>query len=101
MKKILLLGGSAQQVIAIETAKRLRYYAILCDYLADNPSQYHVGKFHLVSTIDKEAVLEVARKEAVNGVLAYASDPAAYVAENLACREVPMNRWRSYVTRTR
>ena len=40
MKKILLLGGSAQQIIAIQTAKRLGYYTVLCDYLKDNPGQY-------------------------------------------------------------
>ena len=28
MKKILLLGGSAQQVVAIETAKKLGYYTV-------------------------------------------------------------------------
>lgn len=87
MKKILLLGGSAQQVIAIETAKRLGYYTVLCDYLTDNPGQYTADRFYLVSTTDKEAVLEVARKEQVDGVLAYASDPAAptaaYVAEKM------------------
>lgn len=87
MKKLLLLGGSAQQVVAIETAKRLGYYTVLCDYLNDNPGQYHADKFYLVSTTDKESVLEIAKKENVNGVLAYASDPAAptaaYVAEQL------------------
>lgn len=87
MKKILLLGGSAQQIIAIETAKRLGYYTVLCDFLTDNPGQYAADKFYLVSTTDKEAVLEVARKENVDGVLAYASDPAvptaAYVAEKM------------------
>ena len=87
MKKILLLGGSAQQVIAIETAKRLGYYTVLCDYLTDNPGQYHADKFYLVSTTDKEAVLRVAKDEAIDGVVAYASDPAAptaaYVAEQL------------------
>ena len=86
-RKILLLGGSAQQIVAIETAKRLGYYTVLCDYLPDNPGQHHVDKFYLVSTIDKEAVLQVAKDEAVDGVLAYASDPAAptaaYVAEQL------------------
>lgn len=85
MKKLLLLGGSAQQVIAIETAKRLGYYTVLCDYLTDNPGQYHADKFYLVSTTDREAVLKVAQNEQVDGVLAYASDPAAptaaYVAE--------------------
>lgn len=87
MKKILLLGGSAQQVIAIDTAKKLGYETVLCDYLPDNPGQYHADKFYLVSTTDKEAVLEVAKKEKIDGVLAYASDPAAptaaYVAEKM------------------
>ena len=62
MKKILLLGGSAQQVIAIETAKRLGYQTILCDYLPDNPGQYVADQFYQVSTTDKEAVLEIAKK---------------------------------------
>lgn len=86
-KKILLLGGSAQQVVAVETAKRLGYYTVLCDYLKDNPGQYVADKFYLVSTTDKKAVLEVAQNEQVDGVLAYASDPAAptaaYVAEKM------------------
>ena len=62
MKKILLLGGSAQQVIAIETAKRLGYYTILCDFLDDNPGQYAADKFYLESTTDKEKILEIAEK---------------------------------------
>lgn len=87
MKTLLLLGGSDQQVVAIETAKRLGYRTVLCDFLPDNPGQYTADKFYPVSTTDKEAVLEVAEKEKVDGVLAYASDPAAptaaYVAESL------------------
>ena len=87
MKKILLLGGSAQQIVAINTAKRLGYYTVLCDFLPDNPGQYEADKFYLISTTDKDAVLKVAMNEKVNGVLAYASDPAAptaaYVAEKM------------------
>lgn len=86
-KKILLLGGSAQQIIAIETAKKLGYETILCDYLPDNPGQYHADHFHLVSTTDKEAILKVAMAEQIDGILAYASDPAAptaaYVADKM------------------
>lgn len=86
-KKILLLGGSAQQVIAIDKAKELGYYTVLCDFLSDNPGQYHADKFYLVSTTDKEAILKVAEEEKIDGILAYASDPAAptaaYVAEKL------------------
>ena len=87
MKKILLLGGSAQQVIAIETAKQLGYYTVLCDFLPDNSGQYSADKFYLESTTDKETILEIAKKENIDGILAYASDPAAptaaYVAEKL------------------
>ncbi len=87
MKKILLLGGSAQQIVAIETAKRLGYYTVLCDYLKDNPGQYVADKFYLISTTDKEAVLNVSQAEKIDGILAYASDPAAptaaFVAEKM------------------
>ena len=79
-KKLLLLGGSAQQIIAIEKAKTLGYYTILCDYLQDNPGQYVADKYYNVSTTDIDAVYEIAIKEKVNGVLAYASDPAALPA---------------------
>ncbi|MBR4502331.1 MAG: ATP-grasp domain-containing protein [Clostridia bacterium] len=87
MKKILLLGGSAQQIVAIETAKRLGMYTVLCDYLPDNPGQYHADRFYQVSTTDREAVLNVAEKEKIDYTIAYASDPAAptaaWVAEKL------------------
>lgn len=99
MKKILLLGGSAQQVVAITTAKRLGYYTVLCDFLTDNPGQYEADKFYLVSTTDKEAVLKVAIDEHIDGVLAYASDPAAptaaYVAEKLG---LPTNPYQAVET---
>ena len=95
-KKILLLGGSAQQVIAIETAKQKNLYTVLCDYLADNPGQNYSDKFYLTSTTDKEAVLKVAMDESVDYIIAYASDPAAptaaYVAEKMG---LPTNPYSS------
>lgn len=84
MKKILLLGGSAQQIVAIETAKRLGYYTILCDYLSDNPGQYYADKFYQESTTDKDAILKIAQEENIDGILAYASDPAAPTAAFVA-----------------
>lgn len=95
-KTILLLGGSRQQVVAIETAKRLGYRTVLCDYLPDNPGQYHADVFYQKSTTDKDLMLEVARMEHAEGVLAYASDPAAltqaYVAEHMG---LPTNPYAS------
>ena len=96
---MLLLGGSSQQVIAIETAKRLGLYTVLCDYLPDNPGQYHADRFYQTSTTDKEAVLEIAKAEEIDFIIAYASDPAAptaaYVAEKLG---LPTNPYQAVKT---
>lgn len=99
MRKILLLGGSAQQIVAIKTAQKHGFYTVLCDFLPDNPGQYEADKFYLISTTDKEAVLKVAMDEKVDGVLAYASDPAAptaaYVAEKMG---LPTNPYQAVDT---
>lgn len=96
MKRILLLGGSTQQIPAIEYANNQGYDTILCDYLPDNPGKEYAKKFYCVSTTNKEVILEVARNENVDGVVAYASDPAAptaaYVAEKLG---LPTNPYKS------
>jgi len=96
MKKLMLLGGSSQQIVAIETAKKLGYYTVLCDYLTDNPGQKYADKFYLKSTTDKNEILEIAKKEKIDGIIAYASDPAAptaaYVAEILG---LPTNPYKS------
>ncbi len=93
-KTLLLLGGSKQQVVAIETAKRLGYRTVLCDYLPDNPGQFVADVFYQESTTDSEKMLEIARRENVSGVLAYSSDPAAptaaYVAEALGLPTNPL-----------
>lgn len=92
MKKILLLGGSVQQLVAIRAAKELGYYTIVCDYLPDNPGQYEADKFYGTSTTDVEAVYEIAKAEQVSGILAYASDPAALPAAIVAERlRLPTN----------
>lgn len=86
-KKILLLGGSHGQIPAIEEAKQRGLYTILCDYLPNNPGKNLADEFHLVSTTDRDKVLEVARNRNVDSILAYASDPAAltvaYVSEQM------------------
>lgn len=80
MKRILLLGGSVQQIPAIRYANEKGYYTILCDYLIDNPGQKYADEYHCVSTTDKEAVLKIARESKIDGIVAYASDPAAATA---------------------
>lgn len=93
MKRILMLGGSIYQTYAIKEAVRQGHYVITCDYLPSNPGHQFAHEYHNVSTTDKEAVLALARKLKVDGVVAYASDPAAptaaYVCEKLGLPTSP------------
>ena len=85
-KKILMLGGSAQQVPAIEAARDMGYETILIDYLPDNPGQHVADKWYQESTTDVETVYRIAKEEGVSGILPYASDPAALPAAIVAER---------------
>ncbi len=87
MKKILMLGGSLYQIYAIKEAVRQGYYVITCDYLPDNPGHKYAHEYHNVSTTDKDAVYNLAKELGVNGIVAYASDPAAPTAA-YACEKL-------------
>ncbi len=86
-KRLLLLGGSRYILPIIEAAKKLGIYTITCDYLPDNIAHKYSDEYCNVSIIDKDAVLEAAKKLQVDGVMSFACDPgvatAAYVAEKL------------------
>ena len=88
-----MLGGSIYQTYAIKEAVKMGYYVITCDYLPGNPGHKFAHEYHNVSTTDKEAVLALARDLKVDGVVAYASDPAAptaaYVCEKLGLPTSP------------
>lgn len=94
MKKVLLLGGSQLQVLSVKTAKRMGYYTIVCDYNPNNPGRQFADEYHCVSTTDKEAVLRLARELKVDGIVCYASDPAApiaaYVSEHMGLSTSPL-----------
>lgn len=87
MKKILFLGGAPTQIPPVKYALKQGYHVITLDYLPENPGHKLSHQYYNLSTTDKEAVLEVARAENIDGIVAYASDPAAptaaYVAEKM------------------
>lgn len=87
MKKVLILGASFYQLPAIIQAKKLGYHVVTCDYLPNNPGHKISDESYNVSTTDKEAVLDLAKKVNIDGVVSYATDQsaetAAYVSEKL------------------
>ena len=86
-KRLLLLGGSRYLLPIIEAAKKLDIYTITCDYLPDNIAHKYSDEYCNVSIIEKDAVLEAAKKLNIDGIMSFACDPgvvtAAYVAEKL------------------
>ena len=101
-KRILFLGGSKFQLPPIKYAKSQGHYVITCDYLPDNPGHAFADEYHNVSTTDLKAVLELAESLKIDGVVAYASDPAAptcaYVGNKLG---LPSNPYESVLTLAR
>lgn len=91
-KKILLLGGLRYLLPVIKTAKEMGLYVITCDYLPDNYAHRYADEYAYASVIDKEAVLEVARSNRVDGIISFACDAgvtsAAYAAEKLGLPSV-------------
>lgn len=87
MKKLLILGGARYIIPVIKTAQQLGIYVITCDYLPDNIAHKYSDKYCNVSIIDKDAVLQTAIENEIDGVMSFACDPgvvtAAYVAECL------------------
>lgn len=83
-------------------AREQGHYVITCDYLPDNPGHKFADEWHNVSTTDKDAVLTLAQQVKIDGIVAYASDPAAptaaYVAEQMG---LPGNPYQSVLTLAR
>ncbi|WP_352338912.1 ATP-grasp domain-containing protein [Psychrobacter sp. 16-MNA-CIBAN-0192] len=101
-KRILFLGAAPSQVPPIKYAKSQDHYVITCDYLPENPGHQLADESYNVSTTNKEAVLQLAQKLKIDGIVAYASDPAAptaaYVAEKMG---LPGNPYDSVLTLAR
>ncbi len=95
MKTLLVLGGTPYQIPAIRYAQSQGHRVFTCDYLPDNPGHKLADAYFNISTTDRHAVLELARQEQVDGILAYASDPAAptaaFVAEQLGLPGNPLS----------
>lgn len=87
MDRILMLGGARSQIPVIKRAKELGLYVITCDNVPNNPGHAFSDEYYNVSTVEMEEVLRIAEKSKIDGIIAYASDPAAmtcaYVSDRL------------------
>ena len=86
-KSLMLLGGICYLLPVIETAHRYGYRVITVDYIPNNVAHKYSDEYHNISILNKEAVLELAQRLQIDGILSFAVDPgvvtAAYVAEKM------------------
>lgn len=67
-KRILFLGAVRALCDAVQTAKKMGMYTIVTDYLPNSPAKKYADKACMVSTTDVDAVVELCKKEKVDGV---------------------------------
>lgn len=102
MKRLLFLGAAQTQIPPLLYAREQGHYVITCDYLPQNPGHKFAHESHNVSTTDKDAVLALAQRLNINGIVAYASDPAAPTAAYVAGKMgLPGNPYDSVLTLAR
>ena len=75
MKKIMILVGSQNQVPLIERAHKLGFNVVLCDNRDNVPGIQFADVHYQVNALDVDAIVEVGKKENVDGVVTN-SEPA-------------------------
>lgn len=74
MKKLLIVGASILQLPAIKKAKEMGLYVAVVDYNPKAVGIPYADEYFNASTMDEDAVLEVARKFQPNGIMTLATD---------------------------
>ncbi len=86
-KKLAIIGASYLQQPLVEKCKEMGVYSICFAWEDGAVCKDLCDKFYPISTIDKEAILEVCQEEKIDGITTIASDVATltvnYVAEKM------------------
>ncbi|HEX3011911.1 MAG TPA: ATP-grasp domain-containing protein [Syntrophomonadaceae bacterium] len=85
--RLLILGAGRNQIGLINKAHEMGHEVITCDYLPDAPGRRLADKALLVSTLDRDGVMDAARRYRVDGIATVGTDQpvavAAWAAEKL------------------
>jgi biotin carboxylase len=83
-RTLLVLGASVNQVPVIQRALELGVRVITVDNTPANPGHAMAAASHTVNTTDLSAVLALAQREGIHGILAAATDVALPTAAGVA-----------------
>ncbi len=76
----MLLGGLRYLLPVIKAAHEQGYYVITADYIPTNIAHQYSDEYCNVSVVDKDAVLKVAQKLQIDGIMSFACDPGVIAA---------------------
>lgn len=85
-KKLLILGGSDNQVRLVKTAQEAGIYTIVCSYTTTCPAKDVCDKFYNIDYLDRERVRSLAKEEEIDGIISNSEAAmltVAYVSEKL------------------
>lgn len=86
MKKLAIIGASYLQEPIVKKAKQMGIYTI-CFAWADGATCAEIcDKFYDISIIEKEQILEICKKEQIDGITTIASDTATLTVNYVASR---------------
>lgn len=74
-KKILILGGITQLCEVVLTAKEMGLFVIVVDFIENSPAKAIADKSYLCSINDVDKLVQICKKEKVDGVLNVCLDP--------------------------
>jgi biotin carboxylase len=84
MKKILIVGGGANQIPLILASRLEGYFTVVVDYAGEKcPAYSFADRFFNISTQDEDGILEVARKEGIDGIISN-SEPSMLIVNSIA-----------------
>lgn len=90
MSKLLIIGASILQLPAILKAKELGHFVAVVDYNPEAVGIKYADQFFNVSTVDIDAVCEVAKKIRPDGIMTLATDmPLRSVAASSSLLDLP------------
>lgn len=74
-KKLLVLGGAFQHLKVVEAAQKLGAVVYVADYLPHSPAKAIADKSFLLDIKDIDGIVEMCKKEQIDGVLSTSLDP--------------------------
>ena len=89
MKKLMILGAGIYQVPLIKTAKAMGLHTIVVSIPGNYPGFELADQIYYENTVDYEKILEIAKKEAIDGIITAGTD-VAVITIGKVCDEMQL-----------